>query len=137
MARLALYCRYLDANAFSGGLPSNVEGLASIKTLNISFNEFSGPLPNTINKWTIMQFMDMSNNQFTGNLPLALAALNAMQSLDLSHNQLSGFIPAQLYGRLEAVKVCDPPSSHCDVASAALRRHVVPVASKLLVTLSS
>ncbi|RVW74961.1 Receptor-like protein 12 [Vitis vinifera] len=88
----------------SGGLPTSIDNLKSLQTLDLVDCEFSrsipaslenltqitffGQLPPSIGNLTNLQDLDFSNNQLEGVIP---------SHLDLSHNKLTGHIVLSLY----------------------------------------
>ena len=103
----------MDNNHLHGPIPASINGLKSLKTLELQENVISGEFPD-LSSLKSLKFLDVSCNnisgQFTnslpaslvelsirsnkleGNLPDSLGSLKFLQVMDLSHNNLSGAI---------------------------------------------
>ncbi|XP_022978419.1 probable inactive receptor kinase At5g10020 [Cucurbita maxima] len=86
---------YLDLsnNSLIGGLPPEIDKLASLKLLNLAKNELSGSLPDQLNRLSNLEYLDLSNNKFTGEIPDMLPNLHVF---NVSYNYLSGSVPENL-----------------------------------------
>ncbi|KAK2975070.1 hypothetical protein RJ640_010043 [Escallonia rubra] len=114
----------LSENNLSGGVPSCLKNLSSLRFLHLQRNEFRGPLPNSpslvsasslvtfdvrdnklqgkipgwINSFSNLRVLLLGANSFEGPIPPQLCDLGNIRIIDLSHNELSGPIPSCLHG---------------------------------------
>ncbi|KAJ8770549.1 hypothetical protein K2173_018040 [Erythroxylum novogranatense] len=86
----------LSWNSLTGKLPTEVENLKQLNTLDISANNLSGEIPVTIGQCVTLEALFMQANFFQGSIPSSLASLKGLQALDLSQNNLTGEIPQDL-----------------------------------------
>lgn len=75
-----------------GYLPSSIENLTGLQTLNVSTNTLIGPIPDDMLALSSLAAIDLSGNQFSGDLPDGLSAMN-LDSLKLNNNNFTGPIP--------------------------------------------
>ncbi|GLJ40487.1 hypothetical protein SUGI_0834640 [Cryptomeria japonica] len=123
----------LSFNNFSGSItiPAS-EGLANIRTLNISSNFFRGELPNFGTASNLIAF-NVSNNSFTGPIPTNVCKnSSSVQILDFSMNKFTGPLNEGL-GSCEALVEFNAGSNHLhgllpnDIYSvSSLRRLLLP-----------
>ena len=82
-----------------GGRIGEVEGLHSLRSLNLANNELIGELPSSVQVNANLRLLDVSNNKFTGVLDKDFTLSNSsLTSLYLFSNRLSGAIPETLVG---------------------------------------
>ncbi|XP_024021943.1 receptor-like protein Cf-9 homolog [Morus notabilis] len=83
-----------SSNSFTGGIPTVIGKLNSLKGLNFSHNKLSGVIPSSLGNLSNLEWLDLSSNELFGNIPLQLAAdLYQLERLNLSDNKLEGPIP--------------------------------------------
>ncbi|XP_014501359.1 probable LRR receptor-like serine/threonine-protein kinase At4g36180 [Vigna radiata var. radiata] len=83
----------LSSNHFSEEIPTEIEKLVGLISLNLSRNNLIGKIPSNIGNMTSLDSLDLSRNRLVGSIPLSLAQIYGLGVLDLSHNHLSGKIP--------------------------------------------
>ncbi|MCB0278035.1 MAG: hypothetical protein KDD94_00930, partial [Calditrichaeota bacterium] len=83
----------LNDNSFTGNIPS-VEGLDSLRTLNVSNNDLSGLIPAEIANLSNLVSLNLSSNNLTGSIPVEIATMDKLVKLNLSHNSLTDAIPS-------------------------------------------
>ncbi|GMN59844.1 hypothetical protein TIFTF001_028930 [Ficus carica] len=81
----------LSYTSFSGRLPSSINNLTKLSTLDLSVCHFNGILP--IFMLTELVYLNLADNKFTGPIPSFKMAKN-LASVILSHNSLRGAIPS-------------------------------------------
>ncbi|WOK97273.1 hypothetical protein Cni_G05981 [Canna indica] len=86
----------LDANSLSGSIPSEIEDLANLNSLNLSSNLLSGPIPPEIGRLTNLSYLGLSSNLLSGSIPPEIGDLANLNHLRLSFNSLSGSIPPKM-----------------------------------------
>ncbi|XVE86051.1 hypothetical protein DITRI_Ditri18aG0005300 [Diplodiscus trichospermus] len=80
-------------NSFGGPLPE-VNKLASLKALYLSYNLFSGEMrEDSFAGMNSLQKVYMARNNFSGEIPKSIAALPRLSQLSLEGNHLGGKIP--------------------------------------------
>lgn len=82
----------LDGLALTGAIPSGLDALANLTTLDLSDNNYNGTIPD-LSGFTSLLNLDLSGNDLTGAIP-SLANLTQLLHLDLSGNLLNGTIPS-------------------------------------------
>jgi Leucine-rich repeat (LRR) protein len=101
---------YLRSNKLSSNLDFLKTGkLTQLSSLWLDSNAISGTIPTEIGYLTSMTSFSLSNAQLTGTIPTEFGLLLNLQRLWLSNNQLSGKIPTSLEQlvKLEVLKVED------------------------------
>ncbi|WRX29485.1 Leucine-rich repeat - like 10 [Theobroma cacao] len=75
--------RILDLlhNEFSGSLPTTY------------FKSFKGHIPSSLENLAALESLDLSSNKLVGEIPMQLTGLKFLEVLNLSQNQLVGLIP--------------------------------------------
>ncbi|XP_031116664.1 receptor-like protein EIX2 [Ipomoea triloba] len=81
-------------NKFEGGLPSSLQNLGSLITLDLSENG----LMDVIHPWIgenlpSLRFLNIQKNKFFGDISFQLCYLKVLQLLNLANNNISGPIP--------------------------------------------
>ncbi|XP_021679458.1 probable inactive receptor kinase At5g10020 isoform X2 [Hevea brasiliensis] len=84
----------LSYNSLTGGLPSDIGNMGSLKLLNLSNNGLSGELPIELSKLAYLQYLDLSGNKFKGEIPDKLPS--SLIGFNVSYNDLSGTVPENL-----------------------------------------
>lgn len=85
-------------------VPQSVFKQAQLTELDLSHNKLHGALPSEVNKLTSLVTLNLSNNEFTG-VPAEVGQLRNLEILNLSNNQLTG-LPNEL-GNLTRLKLLD------------------------------
>ncbi|KAL8467242.1 hypothetical protein ACS0TY_036098 [Phlomoides rotata] len=80
-------------NSLSGEIKSELGGLGSLRSLNLTWNRFQGTVPTNLGK---IEELRLSGNNFTGDIPVEIARYSNLSVIDLSGNALSGPIPQEL-----------------------------------------
>ncbi|KAL8467204.1 hypothetical protein ACS0TY_036065 [Phlomoides rotata] len=88
-------------NSLSGEIKSELGGLGSLRSLNLSWNRFRGAVPTNLGK---IEELRLSGNNFTGVIPVEIARYSNLSVIDLSGNALSGSIPQEL-GELTRLEI--------------------------------
>ncbi|KAI3792144.1 hypothetical protein L2E82_06014 [Cichorium intybus] len=60
---------WLEKNQFTGGIPSSVENMKDLESLDLSVNSFSLQIPAGLGRLPNMTTLDLSKNQFVGPIP--------------------------------------------------------------------
>ncbi|TVU04773.1 hypothetical protein EJB05_47907, partial [Eragrostis curvula] len=88
----------LGSAGIRGVLPEWIWNFSSsITSLNVSTNNITGKLPTSLEQLKMLTTLNMRHNQLEGSIPHLPASI---QVLDLSHNYLSGLLP-QSFGNKE------------------------------------
>jgi len=85
----------LQRNKLTGRIPAELGGLANLESLDLEFNELTGEIPTEFGGFASLESLDLGSNQLTGEIPAELAELASLERLDLGSNQLTGGIPAE------------------------------------------
>ncbi|PNX94627.1 receptor protein kinase TMK1-like protein [Trifolium pratense] len=82
---------YIDLSSqnLAGTLPSNLNSLTQLTSLNLYNNAFSGPIPSLANL-SSLKTVNLGNNQFNSVPPAAFSGLPSLQQLAISYNS---FLP--------------------------------------------
>jgi Leucine-rich repeat (LRR) protein len=78
ISRFTVVALELFDNQLTGELPSNLQYLTSLKTLNLDGNDFWGPLPTELWKMTVLETLDLSNNDLSGTVPTEFGRLSSL-----------------------------------------------------------
>ncbi|TGV01071.1 leucine-rich repeat domain-containing protein [Flavivirga rizhaonensis] len=99
----------LSENNIIGEVPTILGNLVNLETLNLSNNVLVGEIPASLGNLVALQTLNLGANRFTESIPSTIGSLQELISLDLNGNKLTGSIPAPLYSllKLEAVKLQD------------------------------
>ncbi|KAK2457974.1 receptor protein EIX2 [Trifolium repens] len=82
----------LSRNHLIGEIPTEMEYLIGLISLNLSGNNLTGEIISNIGLKSL-DFLDLSRNHLSGRIPSSLARIDRLSVLDLSNNQLYGKIP--------------------------------------------
>ncbi|KAI7730072.1 hypothetical protein M8C21_004637 [Ambrosia artemisiifolia] len=87
------YLRTIDFayNYLGGTIPPEL-GSSQLQSMNLEANNFSGTVPSDLGRLINLQALILSSNRLTGMLPSSLAELSNLKDL-ISDNDLSGTIP--------------------------------------------
>ncbi|CAL5209416.1 unnamed protein product [Lathyrus oleraceus] len=85
-----IYIQYLTG---FGKIPTEIEYLLGLISLNLSSNNLSGEIISNIGNLKFLEFLDLSRNHLSGRIPSSLTYIARLTMLDLSNNQLFGKIP--------------------------------------------
>ena len=85
---------YLDGNQISGIIPSELENLVNLTTLNMAQNLFNGTIPSYFGKFQMLQGLGLDGNRLSGQIPASIGNLTQVVILFLSQNKLEGSIPS-------------------------------------------
>eukprot|EP01117_Protostelium_nocturnum_P011595 TRINITY_DN4209_c0_g1_i1.p1 TRINITY_DN4209_c0_g1~~TRINITY_DN4209_c0_g1_i1.p1 ORF type:complete len:1530 (+),score=362.20 TRINITY_DN4209_c0_g1_i1:189-4778(+) len=88
----------LNHNLFTGGIPTDLQQLASLEEIDLSSNLISGTLPYTLGYLQNLKICNISNNFIGGNIPESVGLLPNIQILDYSNNRMEGSIADSLGG---------------------------------------
>ena len=91
LVNLALY-----TNQLSGGIPSELGNLAVLETLHLSDNDLEGTIPATLGNAISLTTFFVNNNALIGELPDTLGNLAQLVGLDVANNPLIGPLPTTL-----------------------------------------
>ncbi|CAJ2669196.1 unnamed protein product [Trifolium pratense] len=83
----------LSCNHLTGEIPTEIEYLFGLISLNLSRNNLTGEIIPNIGNFKSLEFLDLSSNHLSGKIPSSLAHIDRLTMLDLSNNQLYGKIP--------------------------------------------
>jgi hypothetical protein len=92
----------LHDNGLAGPLPSDMQQLSALQTLQLTKNQLTGPIPAELGQLGALQVLALFQNELSGPIPRELGQLSALQFLLLGDNQLTGSIPDEL-GQLRAL----------------------------------
>lgn len=96
----------LSENSISGGIPSQMQSLTSLKHLDLSSNQLNGVIPNIFGELKSLQFVDLAGNELSGPIPTSITLLPNCSHLDLSHNKLNGSLLAN-FSSMKALRYLD------------------------------
>jgi len=96
-------------NNVEGTIPSSIENLTNLETLELSFNKINGELPTTIGNLKNLEILALNGNNVSGTIPASFGKLTQLKQFHLSSNKLTGTIPATLQNlkELEVFNVFD------------------------------
>ncbi|XP_024200443.2 leucine-rich repeat receptor protein kinase HPCA1 [Rosa chinensis] len=77
----------------TGPIPTSIGNLKKLVNLNLAGCSFSEPIPHTIGTLKNLYYLDLNNNRLSGQIPPSIGALSNLFYLDLTSNKLQGYIP--------------------------------------------
>lgn len=80
----------------SGSLPAEIGNLEHLTGLILYDNQLNGSIPPEIGKLNNLWTLGLGGNEFTGQLPSELGNMVNLYTLQVQNNQLSGYIPDEL-----------------------------------------
>lgn len=86
----------LGRNALAGPIPPELEGLESLRVLNLSWNSLEGAIPPQLASLAKLEELWLGGNQLTGHIPPELGDLANLTHLSLFLSDFSGSIPPEL-----------------------------------------
>ena len=86
----------LRGNGLSGVIPPEIAGLASLRSLRLSWGDLSGRIPEELGDLANLEHLDVTGNELEGTIPPELGRLSGLHTLSLGRNHLSGLIPEEL-----------------------------------------
>ncbi|PRP88693.1 putative LRR receptor-like serine/threonine-protein kinase [Planoprotostelium fungivorum] len=96
----------LPSRSLTGTIPSSIENLVNLTSLDLSANQLTGTIPSSIGNITsrLLIHLDLSSNRLTGTIPGTLfVSSSTLSYINLSQNQLSGTLPP--FGNLTSVNL--------------------------------
>ncbi|KAG6531247.1 hypothetical protein ZIOFF_005037 [Zingiber officinale] len=93
----------LSRNKLSGDIDLQLDDLAELQSLNLSFNSFDGSIP-SLRKANGLRELMLSYNHLAGEIPTEISLHKNLTILDLNWNQISGRIPDEL-GELTKLEI--------------------------------
>ena len=93
-------------NQLSGPLPASIGAPAGLEDLLLEANGFTGTVPTAIGNLTNVLTLDLSNNSLEGSIPASLGALHKAVWLSLRGNRFGGAIPKEL-GNMSDLRYLD------------------------------
>jgi Leucine-rich repeat (LRR) protein len=87
---------HLDMNNLAGPLPSEIQQLSALQTLDLRGNKLTGPIPAELGQLGALTELYLNANQLSGPIPKELGQLGGLTYLLLNENQLTGPIPVEL-----------------------------------------
>ncbi|KAK9061383.1 hypothetical protein SSX86_018564 [Deinandra increscens subsp. villosa] len=91
-----LYFLSVASNHIFGGLPSSVDNLSGLTSLDLSSNQLTGTLPVTIGNLKSLRRLNLTSNSFSGDIPDSLGNMSLLVDLYLTLNEFNGTIPSSL-----------------------------------------
>ncbi|XP_030461441.1 probable leucine-rich repeat receptor-like protein kinase At5g63930 [Syzygium oleosum] len=92
----------LSYNHMRGSTGSKLDGLVTLRSLNLSVNKFDGSVPVKLSR--VLEELQLSANEFDGEIPAGVADYQSLTLVDFSQNRLSGSVPDRL-GELPKLEV--------------------------------
>ena len=86
----------LNGNALTGAIPSELGGLSELRGLWLSKNDLSGEIPRELGELGELMQLNLSNNVLNGEIPSTLTSLKKLNVLRLAGNGLTGCVPPAL-----------------------------------------
>ena len=92
----------LPSNNLSGSLPSEVEALTELRTIDVSSNMITGSIPPGARKLSNLQSLNVEMNMISGSITSDFGMLTALTDLNLAENAISGSLPTTI-GDIESL----------------------------------
>mmetsp|Transcript_34133 Transcript_34133/g.82115 ORF Transcript_34133/g.82115 Transcript_34133/m.82115 type:complete len:610 (+) Transcript_34133:746-2575(+) len=86
----------LSSNNLGGSLPSEVEALTELQTIDVSSNMISGSFPPKATKLSNLRSLNVEMNIFSGSITSDIGMLTALTDLHLAENAISGSLPSTI-----------------------------------------
>ncbi len=86
----------INNNLMTGLLPSELEILTQLQTLDLSWNRLSGTIPAQVGKLISLKRLALGNNELTGSIPGEIGQLSLLEELNLKNNKFNGAIPVEM-----------------------------------------
>ena len=86
----------LGGNSLPGAIPTWLGQMSSLRTLRLYNNGLSGTIPTALRNLDRLETLNLSGNDLTGTVPTWLGELSSLRSLWLRDNELSGAVPTAL-----------------------------------------
>ena len=80
-----------------GVVPTQLENLTALETLDLGGSELTGSVPTQLGSLARLRTLDLSNNKLTGELPTELDDLDSLGRAWLAGNAFTGCAPAELW----------------------------------------
>ncbi|KAK6154884.1 hypothetical protein DH2020_009132 [Rehmannia glutinosa] len=96
----------LEANNFSGLIPSDIGKLINLKSLILSSNQLTGQLPTSFSELTNLNDFRINDNNLSGRIPDFIQNWKQLVRLVLRNCNISGAIPAYIW-RLRLLQLMD------------------------------
>ncbi|CAB9517251.1 Leucine Rich Repeat [Seminavis robusta] len=106
LVHLPLSVIFMENNAMTGTLPSQLFGMSGLTNLRLNGNQISGPIPSEISSLQELRFLSLFNNPLTGEIPSELGLMTNLVSIVLDQTLMSGTVPHE---------VCDLPLQLLDI----------------------
>ncbi|KAK7247215.1 hypothetical protein RIF29_42092 [Crotalaria pallida] len=81
-------------NRLSGEIPKELANITSLTYLNLEANQFSGLVPSQLGSLFNLQTLILSSNNLTGNIPESFAQLQNLIDFRINDNSFNGKIPS-------------------------------------------
>ncbi|XP_058110378.1 putative receptor-like protein kinase At3g47110 [Magnolia sinica] len=83
-------------NMIFGSIPSEIQNLVSLTTLDMQYNFLTGSIPISVGKLNKLGILSFGGNKLSGKIPSSLDNITSLNELYLSGNNLSGSIPSTI-----------------------------------------
>ena len=81
-----------------GTIPSNIDQLSRLETIDITNTDLTGTIPNTFYNLTSLKEIRLNNNSLFGSIDSRVQQLSEVEFINLQDNNISGPIPIELAG---------------------------------------
>lgn len=110
----------ISRNNITGGVPSTIQYLTSLRSLHVAHNPLGGMISPALGSLSSLRVLNARRSGLVGTLPQSLGMLRNLTQLDLSSTFLSGQLPLALasLSRLETLDISDMSKmAHWDLSS--------------------